>query len=656
LCALNKKDGGIRPIAVGSTLRRLVAKAACKVVMTKMAMQFLPVQLGFGVPRATEAAAHAARSYIADFQPGQGLLKLDFKNAFNTVRRDNMFQTVHEEIPELYPFVHMCYASASLLTFGEYLLLSDEGAQQGDPLGPLLFCSSSLKLARSMTSEFNLWYMDDGSIGGEVSSLLSDLETVRRVGPTIGLILNEDKCELITGDDNVIAGIKAAMPNIRHIPCGEAVLLGAPIGELSVDTILGSKLTTFKRLANRLTTMNAHDALFLLKNCFSMPKLLYTLRCSPCYKSSLLSQYDEAVRSALKAILNVDLTNAVWHQATLPVSSGGLGVRLASDLALPAFLSSANGASPLTRQLLPTRLHASSGNLDPLCVEASIVWQSRCNSAIPDTARTGIQKAWDSPLMSRKLEEVMSAAQTQAGRARLIAAAAPHSGDFLHAVPCSAVGTRLDNTSLRIAVSLRLGATMCAPHTCACGAQVDSLGTHGLACRKSAGRHMRHNAVNDLIKRALASADIPSLLEPKSLSRDDGKRPDGLTVLPWANGRCMVWDFTCPDTLASSHLNHAVVGPGIVASDAERRKTAKYSALSPMYCFTPIAVETLGALGDEAAAFFRALGQRIATNTGEPRSCQFLLQRLSVTVQRGNAACILGTLPSSRGLDAVFYI
>ena len=129
--------------------------------------------------------------------------------------------------------------------------------------------------------------------------------------------------------------------------------------------------------------------------------------------------------------------------------------------------------------------------------------------------------------MNRKLEEVISAAQTQVERARLIAAAAPHFGDIMHAIPCSAVGTRLYNTSLRIAVSMRLRATMCAPHTCVCGAEVDCSGIHGLACRKSAGRHMRHNAVNDLIKRALASADIPALLEPKSDGRDDGKRPDG---------------------------------------------------------------------------------------------------------------------------------
>lgn len=251
---------------------------------------------------------------------------------------------------------------------------------------------------------------------------------------------------------------------------------------------------------------------------------------------------------------------------------------------------------------------------------------------------------------------VLSTAQNQIGRARFIAVAAPHSGDFLHAIPCSSVGTRLDDTSLRIAVSLRLGATICAPHTCVCGQQVDCSGTHGLACRKSAGRHVRHNAVNDLIKRALASANVPAMLEPNSLCRDDGKRPDGLTVLPWANGRCMVWDFTCPDTLAASHLNRAVVSPGAVANDAENRKSSKYRSLAACYNFKPVAVETLGALGEEASAFFEDLGRRITAVTAEPRSFQFLMQRLSVTLQRGNAACVLGTVGSSWGLDEFFYL
>jgi hypothetical protein len=140
LCALKKKkNGGIRPIAVGCTLRRLVAKAACKAVSDKMTTRFLPIQVGFGVPRATEAAAHAARAFISGLQPGEGFLKLDFKNAFNTVRRDEMLLLVHDELPELYAFVYMCYASSSLLDFGAHLLQSDEGFQQGDPLGPCCF-------------------------------------------------------------------------------------------------------------------------------------------------------------------------------------------------------------------------------------------------------------------------------------------------------------------------------------------------------------------------------------------------------------------------------------------------------------------------------------------------------------------------------------
>jgi len=98
-----------------------------------------------------------------------------------------------------------------------------------------------------------------------------------------------------------------------------------------------------------------------------------------------------------------------------------------------------------------------------------------------------------------------------------------------------------------------------------------------------------------------------------------------------------VWDFTCRDTLATSYLHRAlIIAACTVAVDAEDRKRAKYTALCDQYCFVPLTVETLGALGEEAATFFRDIGRRIAVAAGEPRSPQFLFQRLNIAIQRGN--------------------
>ena len=115
--------------------------------------------------------------------------------------------------------------------------------------------------------------------------------------------------------------------------------------------ILTKKLTEFQRLANRLKLLTAHDAFFLLKNCFSLPKLQYILRCAPCYNSQILQLYDNTIREALQSILNITLTETAWRQATLPVRNGGIGVRLATQVALPAFLSSVASSSALVHTL-----------------------------------------------------------------------------------------------------------------------------------------------------------------------------------------------------------------------------------------------------------------------------------------------------------------
>ena len=199
---------------------------------------------------------------------------------------------------------------------------------------------------------------------------------------------------------------------------------------------------------------------------------------------------------------------------------------------------------------------------------------------------------------------------------------------------------------IRVAVGLRLGLPLCRAHLCgSCGAEVDDLGTHGLSCRFSKGRHSRHILVNDSIKRSLEAAKVPCHLEPTSLYRDDGNRPDGTTVVPWKRGRVLVWDATCPDARAPSHSSLAIKKSGAVAANANFCKRQKYAHLENTNFFVSVAVETLGMFGVEARSLFKDIGWRI-TATLDPRSHKYLVQRIAVAVQRGNAAAVLGTISS----------
>lgn len=51
-------------------------------------------------------------------------------------------------------------------------LTSEVGPQQGDPLGPLLFSLLSIHpIIASLKSEINIWYLDDGTLGGDTENL-----------------------------------------------------------------------------------------------------------------------------------------------------------------------------------------------------------------------------------------------------------------------------------------------------------------------------------------------------------------------------------------------------------------------------------------------------------------------------------------------------
>jgi len=220
---------------------------------------------------------------------GHCVVKLDFTNAFNSLHRDVMLEFVLQRVPGIYKFCHLSYSQPSQLIYGGRVILSCEGPQQGDPLGPSQFCNTIHRLLLSLCSELMLGYMDDLTAGGLESHVARDVETIRQKGAELGLQLNDKKCEFISSSGVSTEGI---FQNFIHLTVENAELLGAPVtAGAAMDCAFSSR-----------SSIAAYDTLILMRASFSAPKLLHTLRASPCDGHPALDRFDGLLRSCNSTI------------------------------------------------------------------------------------------------------------------------------------------------------------------------------------------------------------------------------------------------------------------------------------------------------------------------------------------------------------------
>ena len=120
---------------------------------------------------------------------------------------------------------------------------------------------------------------------------------------------------------------------------------------------------------------------------------------------------------------------------------------------------------------------------------------------------------------------------------------------------------------------------------------------------------INHSQLNDLMWRAVKRAQIPATKEPIGLSRSDGKRPDGASLIPWKRGKPLAWHVTVPDTYAASHIGETPENAGAASNKAATNEIAKYNSLITTHYFIPIAIETAGPWNTEASEFIVELRQ-----------------------------------------------
>ena len=235
--------------------------------------------------------------------------------------------------------------------------VSETGIQQGDPIGPALFALLVDEATRGVQSGFNVWYLDDDTLGESPERVRDDLVVLLERLKAIDLEVNGSKCELTILNDSMPGATKALfrglLPGVRVVEACDLSLLGAPVDIQGIPGTIPEKGEALERMTSKLEVLNPHQAFVLLKNAFAIPKLQYVLRASPAYLcGEELSVFDRALFESLGRVANVSLEEDVCKKAGLPVSFGCLGCRRAGDIVLPSFIASMNSVSELVETIL----------------------------------------------------------------------------------------------------------------------------------------------------------------------------------------------------------------------------------------------------------------------------------------------------------------
>ena len=124
-------------------------------------------------------------------------------------------------------------------------------------------------------------------------------------------------------------------------------------------------------------------------------------------------------------------------------------------------------------------------------------------------------------------------------------------------------------------------------------------------------------------------------------------KQDGLTLIPWQRGKPLVWNATVITPLASSYVDRAATGAGVVYDLAADWKLDKYSSLSSAYTIQPIAVNNLGGFSTSTTSFLSELARRLSSVSNDPNETLNLFQRISVVLQRFNSVLLHDSFPDN---------
>ena len=663
LTALNKKDGDVRPIAVGETIRRLVSKIAISRVATDICTLLLPHQVGINVRCGAEAIVHATSRIIESQGTNSdlGLLKIDFANAFNVVDRTVFLQQCHESFPSLSPWVNYCYHDQPFLWYQGHELRSASGVQQGDPLGPLLFCIALHPLILDIQASFpeclmNAWYLDDGAIIAPLETLAQVIRMLQNKGPALGIHLNINKCEVWW--PSLDLSKRSLFPDSLPLVTAPGIdLLGSPLGqEQHISEHVSARV---QKISNTLRAMRSLEdpqiQYLLLKHCHAFPKLAYALRTTnPNHTIEARGTFDAEVASFVEDIFGAPLSQSALPQATLPIRKGGLGLPSAQHEAAACYVASISQSSALQDSIIQDTTLPPRAGWDEALLEINLTLVSTQSPEITPAdigqmkhpQRTLSDKLGD----ARRTILLNAPSSTTSDRARILSCSLPHSGEFLHALPIPNLGLKMLALDFSTAVRIRLGLPVSQPsdmpQPCpGCNLPRDCFGHHSMSCKQLGQFKSRHNNIRDIVYKAASRAFLNPRREVPDVIPNSPLLPADILIPNWSQGRACAIDVSVSNPLSTINTATTANNPG---STLERRiasKRAKYETLldEAGITFIPFVMETTGGLHELAIKTIKKIASGIAAQgTMDYRTAKRqLVQQISICLQRFNATAIL---------------
>lgn len=645
LIALSK-DPGVRPIGVGETVRRILAKAILSITKCDVQEVAGTTQLCAGQLSGIEAAVHAMRSLFEENQSEAALL-VDATNAFNSLNRQVALQNIQHLCPPLSNILINTYREPSQLFMDGDVILSKEGTTQGDPLAMPMYALATIPLIKRLHQGVHqTWYADDAAGIGRLVQLRKWWDDISALGPSYGYFSNPAKTWLVTKEEHYKLAVDLFSGTGIRITTEGRPYLGVPLGTLKFTTEwLQSKVKGWcdeiETLA-KIAGTQPHAAYSAFTHGFAS-KWSYISRTVPgC--AQLLLPVESAIRSKLLPALTGRPPFSDDERAllALPARLGGMGILDPVQMSPIEYHASLKVTQPLTEAILQKSADYS---FDVWAEQLSAKTQvASTKKDFHNKAATNLKGRLTEPL-----QRAMDLAQQKG------------SSSWLTTLPLDEHGFDLHKGAFWDAIALRYNwPLMHLPSKCACSANLSV--EHALSCPKGGFPTIRHNEIRDFTANLLTEICSNVCVEPelqplsgesltnKTANTDDNARLDIAANGLWGGRyeRTFV-DVRIFNPYASTHRN---VPTSTCYKSHERMKKRAYEQRVREIehaTFTPLVFSATGGMANEAGNFYKRIAFRLATKWDQPYSCTmaWLRCRLTFSLLRSAIQCFRGARSSA---------